>query len=123
MSEAIEYFLPPLGGPSDSAVAEARSVLSMREDAVKEQNKNILVTCTSQTATGKGCGARHRVGDLQYIQTHWYTPPHGCTSGDYWNHGEGMFRCPSCGHLNRLYATKKIQEIKRFFASVKDEYK
>ena len=36
------------------------------------------------------------------IQTHWYTPPRGCTEGDYWNEGELQFVCPETGIINRL---------------------
>lgn len=122
MGETIPLYLPPLGGPSNDAIAAAKQTLSEHEAAIKEQARNALVRCTSQTATGKGCGTMHKVGSLEYIQTHWYVEPHGCSGGDYWNQGEGQWLCPSCGHRNRLYDSPDVTALKYSFASIKKAY-
>lgn len=70
-----------------------------------------------------GCGAELKISELEYIQTHWYVGPYSCTGGDYWNEGEGKFRCPKCGYLNRLYQRPEVEKLKRFFKSVKDTYR
>ncbi len=69
-----------------------------------------------------GCGAMLCIGDLEYIQTHWYTEPYSCTGGDYWNAGEGQFVCPKCLKLNRLYERPDVVDMKQFFGSVRDTY-
>ena len=48
------------------------------------------------------CGKLHAIRNLDLIVTHWYTDPHGCTEGDYWNEGNWHFVGP-CGQRNRLY--------------------
>lgn len=121
-SEEIPYFLPPLTGPSDEEVTSARAILANRDDALKLQQRDTLLKCSSQCATGKGCGALSRVGDLVYIQTHWYESPHGCSGGDYWHRGEGRWKCPSCGHTNRLYKTPAVQDMREAFKAVEDTH-
>lgn len=39
------------------------------------------------------CGKHHRIKNCSVIQTHWYTHPHGCMGGDYWNEGELNIVC------------------------------
>lgn len=118
MSEKIDMFQPPLGGPSEKEISDAKAVLDAHLNAVVERNKGTLIRCTSQIATGKGCGELHPISTLEYIQTHWYVSPHGCTGGDYWKESEGQWICPSCGHRNRLYASPEIEDLKSSFASV-----
>ncbi|MEA3378178.1 MAG: hypothetical protein U9Q69_00915 [Nanoarchaeota archaeon] len=48
------------------------------------------------------CGNFYEIRDLQAIQTHWYTPPRGCSEGDYWSEGELQFVCPETRIINRL---------------------
>lgn len=71
---------------------------------------------------GKGCGMGFEIGELVYIQTHWYEEPYSCNGGDTWHQGEGNWKCHKCGHRNRLYDKPEIQELKRLFADVLDEY-
>ena len=78
-----------------------------------------FVTCTNN-CYGKGCGKRTQIRNLIYIQTHWYTAPHGCNGGDYWNAGEGQFDCPKCGHRNRLYDRPEIMELDLYFESIEN---
>lgn len=121
-SEKIPYFIPALSGPSEEEVAKAREILEAHKKAIKEQHRNTLLQCTTQVATGKGCGAYTSIKDLVYIQTHWYTPPYGCTGGDYWSQGEGKWICPECQHVNRLYETPEIEERYHHFKEIKKVY-
>lgn len=50
-----------------------------------------------------GCGEDHVIKDCVAIQTHWYTSPHGCTGGDYWNEGEIQIICPVTDNKNRIH--------------------
>ena len=88
-----------------------------------------------------GCEKSHRIEKLTAIQTHWYTPPTGCTEGDYWNEGELQFVCPETGIVNRLifnngglyfeergiYKNDPEQQFKmnyrKLFKEVVDQYK
>lgn len=50
------------------------------------------------------CGKNHKIKDLTLLVDYWYTSPHGCTGGDYYNEGEKAFVCPDNPHLkNRLF--------------------
>jgi hypothetical protein len=122
MSEKVEHFTPERTGPTDAEVAAAELVITNREAADDVAKAATLVKCTSQVATGKGCGALHPIKDLTYIQTHWYVSPYGCTGGGYWNEGEGAFVCPTCGHRNRLYASPAVEKLKPYFKTVEKEY-
>lgn len=85
--------------------------------------KSKRVRCLGWTVGHPSCGSLLSVKNLVYIQTHWYTEPYGCVSGDYWNEGEGQFVCSKCERLNRLYERPKVQAMKKLFKEVKDEYK
>ncbi|KWT98487.1 MULTISPECIES: hypothetical protein [unclassified Variovorax] len=71
---------------------------------------------------GQGCGAVTSIGELTYIQTHWYEGPHGCSGGDTWHRGEGQFVCPSCGHRNRLYNRKDVEKLAGLFRVIQAVY-
>jgi len=78
---------------------------------------------------GRGCGKKIKVKDIDLIQTHWYTPPYGCTGGDYYNLGESNFICPKCKTRNRPCWNKEFnladmdfRQVKGKFKSVTDEY-
>jgi len=64
-------------------------------EAIDKRNSRRTIKCVS-------CDDFHRIRDLDAIQTHWYTPPTGCTEGDYWNEGELQFVCPETEVRNRL---------------------
>ena len=64
------------------------------------------------------CGAKHSIGDLMYIQTHWHVPPSGCTDGDYYLSGEGQWDCPSCGSCNRLHQLPEVTALRPLFAGL-----
>ena len=95
--------------------------LKVINDAIEDRLRQTLIQCTNNNH-GKGCGMGMKIGDIEYIQTHWYTKPHGCMDGDYWNVGDGEFICPHCNHRNRLYDRPEIMKLKRLFKSVVETY-
>lgn len=99
-----EIYAPCLGGPDDAAVAAAEAVISARKAAIKEQEERTLLRCGSffTSPSNSGCKGLFAVKDCEYVQTYWYTDPHGCSGGDYWSPGEGQWICPGCGTRNRL---------------------
>jgi hypothetical protein len=107
----------------ETKLASLQKEVEETKNLLTEEKKKILIECIGGTPYGKGCGRKIQVKNLVYIQTHWYTPPHGCTGGDYWNKGEGRFICPHCGIKNRLYNRKEIESLKDLFKNVEDEYK
>ncbi len=100
---------------------------------IDARNKNRKIKC-------EACKNYHKIKDLKAIQTYWYTPPQGCTGGDYWNEGELQFVCPETGIINRLlfdnydvpweerrnYANNPEEQFKRnyknLFQEVKESY-
>lgn len=91
--------------------------------------KGVPVQCHS-------CKLTSALGKWTFIQNHWYTSPHGCTEGDYWNSDKKEdchVTCPLCGTQNRIYNHSekafflfmfdiaKLSE-KDIFAEVYDEY-
>jgi len=107
-------------------IAKSQAILKKLLEVEKKLLAKTLVKCSryinGNRGINKGCGAEHPIDSLEYIQTHWYTEPHGCTGGDYWNQGEGNWICPSCGGRNRLYDHPEIIQLKHLFNSVADEY-
>ena len=79
---------------AQKAVADAREALASAEVALAEERSRRTILCS--------CGKRHKIKDLELLQTHWYVEPHGCTGGDYWNEGEVQFICPMGGTRNRV---------------------
>lgn len=104
------------------SIAELEENLTQLEERRAALEGQTTIRCESNVAYGKGCGAEFAISTITYVATHWYTPPHGCTGGDYWNEGEGMFICPSCSHRNRLFDRKHYQNLKGRFAKVINEY-
>lgn len=90
------------------------------QSKITKHKRNTLVQCTNNNY-GAGCGMGHKIKDLEYLQTHWYEEPFGCTGGDNWHKGEGQFECPHCGHLNRLYERPEIESLSHLFKSMKDQ--
>lgn len=105
--------LNELRAERDKKASEIASI----DSQIDAKLRKTLVKC-SPNNFGKGCDQALEIGELEYIQTHWYTSPYGCSGGDYWNQGEGRFICPQCGHQNRLYDRPEIEDLKRLFKSV-----
>jgi len=102
--------------------AELKTKLAKLDAAAATKTSRVAVICESNQAHGTGCGAGFYIDELEYIQTHWYERPHGCTGGDNWHSGEGNFICPKCGHRNRFLNRQDIEKMKYKFKSVKDEH-
>lgn len=94
---------------------EAQAVTRKIYTKIQKKLSKTLVQCTS-------CKMGHTIDSLEYIQTHWYESPYGCTGGDNWHSGEGNFMCPHCGGRNRLYDRPEIEELKHLFKSSIDEH-
>lgn len=58
------------------------------------------------------CGKMHQIGKCTVVQTYWYTPPHGCTGGDYWNAGELQIICPLTNVRNRVMFNESYYRTK-----------
>lgn len=102
-------------------VPKKRVVIPARVDYQPQYDKATVI-CEGSTVGDNGCGAKLKISDLVYIQTHWYTPPSGCTDGDYWNSGEGQFECPKCEKLNRLYERPEVEKLRQYFKEVRNTY-
>lgn len=72
---------------------------------------NSTIQCTGLVGCGgKGCGKRSKIKDTTYVVTHWYTEPHGCTGGDYWNEGEHQLICTHCdGRIRLIYGNEFLK--------------
>jgi predicted RNA-binding Zn-ribbon protein involved in translation (DUF1610 family) len=99
--------------------------VSMRDDILRDT----LVTCepsNSQPYNSQGgpCFKQTKIKDLVYHRKNWYTSPHGCSGGDYWSvdKDDALFKCPHCGHVNRLYKHPEIMALYRLFKSIEDVY-
>lgn len=104
------------------SVAKVDKKINKLEEQIKslrEQQSNmleqILIDCPS-------CSKPFPIMESEYLQTHWYTPPRGCSEGDYWNTGEGNCICPHCESRLRLYKVPEIEKLKYQFKSVRDVY-
>lgn len=81
------------------------------EDQVLLQLNNLR---SQQTLQCGNCEVHEQIKDISIIQTHWYTPPRGCTEGDYWNIGELNFVCDTCKIRNRLLFKKSKKEYEEY---------
>lgn len=96
-----------------NAYRDSIAVLQAQQDDLKKQT---VLTCPN-------CDEDEQIQNLTYIQTHWYTPPRGCTEGDYWNEGEGQYECPHCKNRLRLYKAPHIEAMKKLFKEIVKEHK
>lgn len=109
-------FTPPLGGPDEKALEAAYALVEESHDAIRAQKAATMLKCAS-------CLTLTSISKLEYIQTYWYTEPHGCTGGDYWNLGEGMVPCPACGIEHRTAFSPGLDALKEFFGTQSDRHK
>lgn len=105
-----------------AAVETALAALNKRKAALAEAEAKATIVCCR-------CASHYAIATQVYVQTHWYVSPHGCTGGDYWNEGEGNWKCPDCGFVNRFDAKDggwmgqpEIVAAKNHFESVRDCY-
>ena len=79
--------------------------INIRLKAIQEEQENLRVKRNNLRGENYfkcGCGSMHKINECTLIQTHWYTPPSGCSDGDYWNIGSMNILCPVLNHKNRL---------------------
>lgn len=119
MSRILPYS-PPLNFDL-SKVEEANEILNNYRQALVDQARASLITCTTDVM-GKGCGHKQEIGSTVYIMTHYYVEPHGCTGGDYWKEDEGRFKCDNCGKITRLYDCPEIERLKGHFKQIERVY-
>lgn len=101
----------------------ATSKLVLINEQIAEKVAKTVIACESNCAYGDGCGQKFFIKNLEYIQTHYYERPWGCTGGDTWHQGEGQFTCPCCGHRNRFLDRKEFEGLKYSFKKIVDEHK
>jgi hypothetical protein len=80
--------------------------IKKRLKALEEEQAELVKSLSETKANLKflcSCGKMHTIKKCVAIQTHWYTPPHGCTGGDYWNEGELQIICPDTDFKNRIH--------------------
>lgn len=106
----------------------AKEFMQTLEAKIKDcEDRHYLLTCRRNNY-GQGCGHQQNLSETNYIQTHWYESPYGCTGGDTWHEGEGNWICNECGHRNRLipswckFPNCEDRSIKYKFKSIIEEY-
>lgn len=113
------YYLPPKpADPSQEEIDRAKDVLARADVVEKLWRKGVLLNCGS-------CRNMQPLAESVRIQTHYYTPPRGCTGGDYWSTGEVQVPCNACGIRMRLnFECKELQqpEWENAFGSHENEY-
>jgi hypothetical protein len=105
--------------------AKLEELSRKQEELEKSRNivlGNTYLRCSDFVSSGKGCGSYFLINQLTYIRTHYYIEPHGCSGGDYWKIGEGKWKCPDCGHINRLYNDPDVEAVAHLFKEIIDTY-
>ncbi len=78
---------------------------------LREQSANVIDKIDKQLHEKRGtrkipCGycnyKNNTIKNLTFVQTMWYTQPHGCMGGDHWNQGDYGFYCLKCSGFNCL---------------------
>jgi hypothetical protein len=94
----------------------AKRITALRTEREEILKRELKVTC------GK-CSTSTPIGELTYIQTHWYESPWGCTGGDTWHKGEGQTVCPGCSsRLRFINNSSHYSEHKYLFKDRQDEH-
>lgn len=110
----------------NAAINQEVDKVNKKISKLKDQISQLVVqknTLLSQTRVDcPNCKNPFMISESEYLQTHWYTEPHGCTGGDYWNIGEGNCVCPNCRTRLRLYKCPELYNLKTLFKSIKDVY-
>jgi len=92
-----------------AAIADCLEKLEQLRSSEANLQRRTKVTCWA-------CGADWPIGELDYIQTHWWSNGH--QDGGYWTLGEGHWKCPTCGHENRLFDKPEIEKLNNLFSMV-----
>jgi len=71
-------------------IEKRRAKIAKLHEQIDEDYRNLPFVCDE-------CGHTNVVKDTVITVRHWYTSPHGCTGGDYWNaYDKGQFTCNQC---------------------------
>ncbi|HAU07552.1 MAG: hypothetical protein UW46_C0007G0017 [Candidatus Yanofskybacteria bacterium GW2011_GWF1_44_227] len=96
-----------------SAAERELDVLRVQKDRIR--NRQLEAIRRSFISCPK-CHKESRLSNWTFIQIKWYTPPSGCTEGDYWNTSETKFCylvCPKCGIESYVYVHPQKNKIVR----------
>jgi len=115
-NKPARIFFAPLGGPDEEALKAAYALITESEEAIRVQKASALFKCAR-------CEETTPISQMEYIQSHWYTTPHGCTGGDYWTPGEGYALCPECGIEHRTHFSPGLADLKEYFGKQSDRRK
>lgn len=85
-----------------------------REDALNEQIEHLKTEIetikANRTIKCTKCEKRTKIKNVTVLQPHWYTPPSGCSGGDYWNtSAEVSWWCPKCGKWERVFGESNLR--------------
>ncbi len=112
-NEPAGLFFSDIGGPDKEELEAAYATIEASRAAITKQKAEALFRCAM-------CGETTPVAIMEYIQTHWYTTPYGCSSGDYWTPGEGMVACPACDVEHRTNFSPGLADLKESFGTQSD---
>lgn len=85
-----------------SEVSDLLDRIANCESHLETLNRMLATARSKRLMKCPACGRSHQIRKLDLIQTEWYTPPSGCTGGDYWNDGEMQFVCPATAARVRI---------------------
>jgi hypothetical protein len=109
----------------NKTLAELQEEQRVAEKALRKIEKEIgdKLSRTVVLCKNSACRRGYEIRELDYIQTYWYEQPSGCMDGDRWHPGEGQWKCPVCGTVERLYNQPDIEALKHRFKSIIKQYK
>lgn len=126
MKQTPDLLLPASVQALTDEVKRCETALLVAKKALNEANRGAMIRCCC-------CAKAEPISTQVYIQTHWYTSPHGCTGGDYWNQGEAQWQCPNCWFVNRFDAESgrgyldfyrpEIVALQHLFAKTEDTHR
>lgn len=94
---------------------QTEEFLKTVDKRLKDEQSKIIIICDN-------CKNEEMIGNIEYIQTHYYVSPYSCTSGDYWVSDEGQFLCLKCNKINRLYKKPEYEELKNRFKNILETF-
>jgi len=73
--------------------------LDLQKDKI---NKQIEKRNAQRKLPCYSCNGKHKICELEAIQTYYYTEPYSCTGGDFVTRSDLHFVCPITGDRNRM---------------------
>ncbi len=104
--------------------ASLKKIEAAKKRLEKMQADHKLLQKQRQISCGE-CHTVSNIGDMVFIQPHWYESPHGCMGGDMWHQckDDGFAVCPHCKSELRLYKHPELLAQKYNFKEVVDRHK